>query len=173
MAFEAMHGMRSTDRTNEDTMKSKLIIVADLGLLRAYREVQNSNDRNPHLELIHELRPEAAHEKLSEQVTDSAGRFPRGGGVDGVSGDLSAGEKLHLETELERRLLETLAKTINSLLADENVGRCSLAASIPIHKQLLDALDPKARAKITQVLSSNLSKTNPSELPRHFERNAP
>jgi hypothetical protein len=39
-----------------------------------------------------------------------------------------------------------------------------------IHKQLLEALDPKAGAKIGQVLASNLAKTDPSELHAHFER---
>lgn len=41
---------------------TKLIIVADLGLLRAYREVQGLGDREPHLELTEELKPEAAHQ---------------------------------------------------------------------------------------------------------------
>ena len=48
----------------------KLIIVADLGLLRVYREVKRPQDREPHLVLIEELTPEAAHEKRSDQVTD-------------------------------------------------------------------------------------------------------
>jgi hypothetical protein len=70
-------------------MNTKLIIVADLGLLRAYREVQGPTDRQPHLELIEELKLERAHEKLSDQVTDQAGRFPRGGGAGNIPGDLS------------------------------------------------------------------------------------
>src|SRR5258705_6552637 len=123
-------------------MNPKLIIVADLGLLRAYREIQALGDREPHLQLIAELRPEAAHEKLSQQLTDQAGRFPKGGGATIVAGELSAGERLGLETEQDRRLIGQLAEKINTLLENEAVTSCSLAASAPIHKQLLDAIAP-------------------------------
>jgi len=151
-------------------MNTKLIIVADLGLLRAYRQTQTDADRQPHLKLVAELEPEAAHEKLSDQVTDQAGRFPRGGGAAGIPGDLSAGEQLHQETEQNQRLIKRLAVKINALLADDSVTDCGLAVSAPIHKQLLDALEPKARDKIRQVLASNLAKTNPNELLGHFEK---
>jgi hypothetical protein len=151
-------------------MNEKLFIVADLGLLRAYREVQGPHDREPRMELIEEVVPESAHKRLSEQVTDQAGRFPRGSGADIVTGDLSAGERLNLETEQNRRLIERLAEVINTLLANHDVAQCSLAASAPIHNQLLDALDPKLREKISQVLASNLARTEPRELVRHFTK---
>lgn len=148
----------------------KLIIVADLGLLRAYREVNRPQDREPHLELIEELTPPAAHAKLSDQVTDQAGRFQRGRGADITTGDLSAGERLNLDAEQSRRLMNRLAETIDTLLADEAVTDCWLAASAPIHKQLLDALNPMAREKISRVLASNLAKTAPGELRGHFAK---
>lgn len=151
-------------------MNNKLIIVTDLGLLRAYREVQHPQDHGTHLELIEEVHLEAAHEKLSEQVTDQAGRFPRGRGADTTSGDLSAGERLHMEGEFSRRLIHRLAGKINTLLVNGEVDRCSLAASAPIHKQLLNTLDPKARQEINQVLACNLARTDPRELSGHFAK---
>jgi hypothetical protein len=151
-------------------MNKTLIIVADLGLLRAYRETQNVADRQPHLELIEEVKLESAHQKLSDQGTDHAGRFPRGSGGANISGDLSAGESLNSEAEQSRRLISQLAGRINTLLAEDDVTRCSIAISGAIHNQLLEALDPKARAKIVQSLASNLTKTDPSELHAHFER---
>lgn len=151
-------------------MNETLLIVADLGLLRAYREVQNLADRKPHLELIEEFEPESAHQKLSDQVTDQAGRFPRGGGAAHTPGDLSAGENLHAEAEEERHLIGKLAARINTLLADKTVKRCSIAISGAIHLQVLEALDPKARAKIGKVLASNLAKTPPRELQAHFAK---
>ena len=149
-------------------MNKTLLIVADLGLLRAYRETRNVADRQPHLELIEELKLEGAHQKLSDQVTDQAGRFPRGGGGANIAGDLSAGESLNAEAEQNRQLISQLAGRINALLADNAVTSCSIAISGAIHKQLLEAIDPKARAKIGQVLASNLAKTNPNELQAHF-----
>ncbi len=154
-------------------MNTKLIITADRGLLRAYREVRGFADRQAHLELIDELKPEAAHEKLSDQMSDQAGRFPRGSGAANIAGDLSAGERLPIETEQSRRLIELLGGRINTLLEDDGVGHCSLAASAPIHKQLIEALSPKARGKIGQVLASNLAKTDASELPGYFARAEP
>jgi hypothetical protein len=151
-------------------MNKTLIIVADLGLLRAYRETQNSADRQPHLELIEELKPESAHQKLSDQLTDQAGRFPRGGGAATVPGNLSAGESLNSEAEQNRRLISQLAGRINALLADDDVTRCSIAISGAIHNQLLEAIAPKARAKIGQVLTSNLTKIDPTKLHAHFEK---
>lgn len=151
-------------------MNKTLLFVADLGLLRAYRVTQNNADRQPHLELIEELKPESAHQKLSDQVSDHAGRFPRGGGAANISGDLSAGESLNAEAEQNRRLISQLAGKINALLRDDDVTRCSIAISGAIHNQLLDAIDPKARAKIDQVVASNLTKTDPTELHAHFER---
>jgi hypothetical protein len=153
-------------------MNKTLIIVSDLGLLRAYRETQNEADRQPHLELIEELKLESAHQKLSDQLTDQAGRFPRGGGAANISGDLSAGESLNSEAEQSRRLISRLAGRINTLLADDDVTRCSLAVSGAIYKQLLEALGPKARAKIVQSLASHLTKTDPQALAGHFARAA-
>jgi len=151
-------------------MNSKLIIVADLVLLRAYRQSQNANDLQPHLQLIAELKPKAAREKMSDQVSDQAGRFPRGGGAGGASGDLSAGESLQQEGEQEHRLIQRLAETIDALLADDEVTGCLLAVSAPIHQQLFDVLKPNTRDKIRQVLASNLAKADPTELLGHFEK---
>jgi len=151
-------------------MPSKLIIVADRGLLRAYRQTQNATDRQPHLELIAELKPASAHIKLSDQVSDQAGRFPRGGGKGATPGDLSAGEQLHQAAEQDHRLILQLAGKIDALLADSQVTDCSLAVSAPIHKQLFNALQPTTQCKIRQVLASNLGKTDPSELLGHFEK---
>ena len=153
-------------------MNNTLLIVADLGLLRAFRETQNAADRQPHLELIEELELEGAHQKLSDQLTDKAGRFPRGRGAKNISGDLSGGESLHSENEQNRRLIAQLVERIDTLLADARVSGCSLAVSGAIHKQVLEALAPKTRAKIVQSLASNLTKTDPQELAGHFARAA-
>lgn len=150
----------------------KLIIVADLGLLRAYREVKHKQDHNPRLEPVDAVPQGAARELLSEQMSDQAGRFPRGMGANLISGDLSAGERLSLETEETRRLVNGLAETIAVLLGDEAATECWLAASAPIHKQLLDALTPEARGKISRVLASNLARTDPQELLGHFAKAA-
>jgi hypothetical protein len=147
----------------------RFFIVTDLGLLRAYREVSGAPNRPPHLALIDELRPDEAHERLSQQVSDQAGRFPRGAGDRNVAGDLSAGERHDLESEQHRRLLQQMAGRINQLLASDSVVACSLAASEPIHKQLLDALSHEARSKISKVVPANLVKLDPGDLRARFQ----
>lgn len=149
-------------------MKTKLIIAADLGLLRAYRVVQGREDRQAHLELVDELQPESAHQKISDQLSDQAGRFAKGSGVDGVPGDLGSGEQHDFRLEQHRRLIKLLAGKINSLLADESVAGCFLAASVPIHRRLLDQLAAPAHKKITTTLALDLAKSEPAELLAHF-----
>ncbi|MCC5845273.1 MAG: host attachment protein [Verrucomicrobia bacterium] len=151
-------------------MKKTIIIVTDLGLLRAYLKTDPDNGRPPSLERIEEWKPERARQKRSEQVSDQAGRFPQGAGAVNISGNLSAGESLNTETEQERRSIVELAGRINTLLADPAVTHCLLAVSAPIHKQVLAALEPAARAKITSVIASNLAKTDPGKLLGYFER---
>lgn len=159
---------------NNDTfspsMTSNLVIVTDLGLLRVYRVVQSATDCQPHLKLVDELKPESAHQKLAEQVTDGAGRFPRGGGVNHIAGDLSVGERHNLELEQTRRLIRLLAGKINSILEDDTVEGCWLSASAPIHLQLLDELNAIARSKVREALALDLTKDHPTNLIKKFRR---
>jgi len=149
-------------------MRTNLIIVADLGLLRAYRVVKGANDLQPHLELVDELRPESAHQKIADQVTDQSGRFSKGQGPAGVPGDMPAGEQHDLELEQRRRLVNLLADKIASLLAEEGIS-CALAVSAPIHRQLLERLAPPVRARIEQTLALNLTKESPDALLERFK----
>lgn len=159
---------------NTDTIippaKTSLVIVAALGLLRAYRKIQGQSDRQPHLELVDELRPEAAHQKVSDLQSDQAGRFAKGSGAGRVSGDLSSGEQHDLELEQHRRLIKLLAGKINDLLGVVSVATCSVAASAPILRRLLDQLAAPVRAKIATTLALDLTKSDPGELLAHFGR---
>lgn len=150
-------------------MSSNLIITADLGLLRAYQIVQGRMDRKPHLELVDELKPESAHQKVSDQLTDQRGRFSKGGGPGDMPGDLSAGEQHDYELEQRRRLTKLLAERISALLADDAVTTCYLAASAPIHLQLLEQLVAPARAKVVKTLALDLTKAAPADLLGHFQ----
>lgn len=149
-------------------MPSKLIIVADLGHLRAYRETRGMFDHGPHLELVAEADPDYVRGKRADQVTDRTGRFPKGSGPLNVQGDLSSGEQQTLQTELTRRAVKDLAERICLLLETHDVSQCSIAVSAPVHKQLLEALPPTARDKIRHVLPLNLVGANVQELQGRF-----
>ena len=150
--------------------KTSLVIVTDLGLLRAYRVIQGRTDHHPHLELVDELRPHVAHQKISDQLSDQAGRFAKGSGASIVPGDLSSGEPHDLDLEQPRRLIKLLAGKIHDLLADVSVATCSVAASAPILRRLLDQLTAPVRAKIAATLALNLTKSDPGELLAHLRR---
>jgi hypothetical protein len=150
-------------------MKDRLVIVADLGRLRVFKQVQGATDSKPHLEMLDEFTPASARVKLSEQLTDMAGRFPKGQGLAQGSGEMSAGERHTMETELQRRLMKLLADKINSRLELPEVENCYLAASGEISNDLLAQLTPKARSKVQKSIPRNLSKIDPNDLLQHFE----
>lgn len=145
----------------------QLIIATDLGLLRVYRVVRGGPGRGPHLALVEEFRPPEGNLKLSEQVSDQPGRFPgakRPGGA-----ILSAGERHDLRQEKGRRLLREMARRIDSHLENPEVESACLAVSAPIRNQLLEALQPKLRDKITRVLPRDLTHAEPKEILSQFE----
>ncbi|HEV3099244.1 MAG TPA: hypothetical protein VGY75_05985 [Candidatus Udaeobacter sp.] len=54
-------------------MKSKLLIVADLGLVKAYK-LDFTPNHTPRLEQLEEIELEEAHSRLLGKLTDEAGR---------------------------------------------------------------------------------------------------
>ena len=149
-------------------MKNKLVIVTDLGCFRAYRVDRSAGARSPRLKLIEEFTPENAHARLSEIVTDGAGRFPKGAGPQNVSGDMSSGERNDLVLEERRRLIKQVAARLEAQLAADDVESCRFAAASEINRQILDEVSPRARGKIAANVAGNLVKTDKSELLQRF-----
>lgn len=150
-------------------MTKKLLLVMDLGCLRAYQiDFSVGRARGPRLELIDEFTPENGSTRIGDNVTDIPGRFPRGAGPKNVMGDMSSGERNDLEQEEKRRMLRELGDRCEGLLADEDVDSCYFAAAREIHHQVLDALSPDVRRKIVKDVPANLVKTRPPELMAHF-----
>jgi len=149
-------------------MKNRLVIVTDLGCLRAYRQEDAAPDRGPRLELVEEFTPENAHARISDIMADSAGRFPRGGGAQNVSGDMSSGERNDLEREHRRRLIKQVGARLDALLGDEAVRTCLFAAGSEINAQLINELSPRARGKITGNVTGNFVKAGKAELLQRF-----
>ena len=150
-------------------MKKTLVVVADLGVFKAYRLDNGRPNRTPRLTLLEEYNNAGAHERLVDRVTDLSGRFPRSSGAPNLSGAMSDGERHNIELEQRKRLVRQLAQRLNSLMRSDDVEHCYLAASREINHPLLDELDPAVRVKIEKNLSADLTKTDKSELLRHFE----
>jgi hypothetical protein len=142
-------------------MKKKLVVVTDLAALKAYHLHQPEPDTSPRLDLVEALELSSAHEKMTDQVSDLGGRFGKGGGL--ASG-ASAGERHNFELEHRKRLVRQLTDKLSKLLSADTVVTCVFAASKEIHHQILDALEPRLRAKIERDIPADLTKLSKSEL---------
>src|SRR5579862_3873213 len=97
-------------------MIGKLIILADLGRLKAYRVSRDALTGNSKLELIENLDLAEAHGRMLDKVSDKAGRFP----VSAGSGGMSIGENHNFALEQQRRLVRQLGDVINDVVKREN-----------------------------------------------------
>ncbi len=148
-------------------MKNTLLVVADLGGLKAFKVENNQVHRTPRLELLEEFENAEAHGRLVDRVSDLSGRFPRGTGLK-AGGAMSDGERHNIELETRKRLVRQLAERLNNLARKAEVETCFLAASKEINHQLVDALEPQVRAKITKNLTADLTKVERAELLSRF-----
>src|SRR5215831_7981894 len=140
-------------------MKNTLVVVTDLGCLKAFKlennDLPNSTLR---LELLEQFNNAEAHGKLVDRVSDLSGRFPRRTSNSNMTGAMSDGERHNIELELRRRLVRQLAQRLNALARSKEIERCLLAASREINHQLLEELEPEVRAKIAKNIPADLTK---------------
>lgn len=145
-------------------MTDKLIVVADLGRVKAYRLSHDDMSPTPRLELVDDVQMAEAHGRLLDKVTDKAGRFPgKGTGPGGMS--ISENHNLTLETE--RRLLKKVAERIDGLVKNERVWY--LAAVKEINPRVVESLSPAARQSMVKNVSADLTRTPKEELLSHFQ----
>ncbi|MEI7939378.1 MAG: host attachment protein [Verrucomicrobiota bacterium] len=149
-------------------MKNTLVVVTDLACLKAYRLENNHPNKSLRLELVEEFNNAEAHGKLGDKVSDLSGRFPRRTGAQHTTGAMSDGERHNIELESRKRLVRQLAQRLNRLLGSKEVERCLLAASREINHQLLEELEPLARAKIEKNIPADLTKLDRAEILGHF-----
>ena len=147
-------------------MKNTLVVVADLGCLKAYWLDNNQLNRSPRLEPVEEFESPEAHSKLGDKVSDLGGRFSRGGGQPG--GAMADGERHNIELETRKRLVRQLARRLNLLARGKEVEHCLLAASKEINHQFLEELEPEVRAKIQKNVPADLTKLERGEILAHF-----
>lgn len=141
-------------------MKNRIVVVTDLGSLKAYRLANAQPGISPRLELLEDLHLNGAHQKLTDQVSDSGGRFGKGG----VGNGASAGERHNIELEHRKRLVKQITEKLADLLRPDEVEGCYFAASREIHHAITDALEPRLRAKLEKHLAADLTKLSKAEL---------
>lgn len=145
-------------------MPHKLIVLADLGRLKAFRVTRDEMTAHLHVELAEEISFLDGQEKLVDKVTDKAGRFPASGGTNGGG----AGENHNLQTEIQKRLIKRLGEGINDLVKRENPTVWHFAAAQEINQRIVDTLCSEAKAKLSKSVGSDLTKIGKAELLSHF-----
>jgi len=137
-------------------MNGKLVIVTDLGRLKAYR-FELTPQQTPRLELIEELCFDEAHGRLDNWVTDVAGR--RGGGQTGTGTPLIDANNLKLENE--RRIIRQISIHIEALIQRNDPEVIWLAAQKEINPRILEELPHGIRAQIEMNLPCDLVGAHP------------
>jgi hypothetical protein len=139
-------------------MTDKLVLVADLGRLKAYRLEENPRFSHPRMELLGDWETDVT-QHLSQAVTDQFGRFRN---------ELSDGEDHNLDLERRRRAVRSLARQISDLIERERPSECYLAADARIHQPILEKMDQRARATVQRNVLADLSKLRPEEIIDRF-----
>ena len=147
-------------------MRNKLVVVADLGHLKAYRVEYDDVSSHPRVALIENLDTNEADGRISDKITDEAGRFK---GARRYQEIRAAGERHNMELEFERRAVGQLAQNINRIVKREGSDDpVYFAAHKEINNQILQHLDPAVRARIERVVPEDLVKVNGLKLLQHF-----
>lgn len=144
-----------------------IVITADLGRLRAFRVVPNENHLENPNSILHEIEVDGIADppkRMSDMVSDQAGRFR----ADGSPGHAS-GESHAWEQEQERRCLEELGEAISKIVASSGSEGWALAAPKPIHARLVALLDEDVRLRLGEALEVDLCKEPILKIQSHFK----
>lgn len=144
----------------------RLIIAVDLGHFKAYK-VSTDSPGSPKIKLVESYDSIEGHGKLSEKVSDGAGRFSEGGGKNGAA--KGYGEPHNIELEAEKKAARLIAKDIVAIIAREGTKKWWFAAANKLNSLIMENLDPGIKAKMDKNINSNLTKTNKSEILKHFQ----
>jgi hypothetical protein len=145
-------------------MKDRLLIVADLGMLKAYR-LEFRNEGSPRMTQIEQLVLEAGQQHTTQQITDSAGRRAAPAGRMG-GGTMADAHNLELETK--RRGVRLIAQKIEDLLGSVAANGCWLAAQKEILRPVVDSIPQSLRPRIELQVPRDLTKLESRQVLEHF-----
>jgi hypothetical protein len=147
----------------------KLIITVDLGHFKAFRVKEEPVGKGK-IDLIESYDSMEAHGKLSDKITDQAGRFRLGGARDGITRAAGYGEPHNIKSEADKRLTKLIAKDINSLLSRENnYDAWYFAAPDEINSRILENLDPAFKSRLGKNVTANLTKFKKLDILKYFK----
>ena len=142
---------------------TSLIILADLGHVKAYRISKDELDPTTSLafENLADINLKNLHSRVSDRVTDKAGRHGYGPGSKALA------ESGREQDEAESRQLKEIAGVINDA-ASKDSGAIYFAAPKEIIKGLTASLNKKVAVRIRTKLPLNLLKAPKLDLLERF-----
>ncbi len=157
-----------TIHTHKPTLMNKLIIVANLGWVKAYLATQQDGDNKPSIELNKAVDLPDLHSRYASRDTDEVGRFPQGSPCRDQSG-MSYGERHNEALEAERSQLDHMVQVIVDLM--ESRQDCEVLMAIPktIHDQVLARIPEERSLQIERTLELDLVKASKADLLRRFQ----
>lgn len=142
-----------------------IIVTVDLGHFKAYRVTKEALE-SPRIELIETYDTLEGHGKLTDTLTDTAGRFRGGGGKDEVA--KGYGEPHNLVSEIRRKLVKKIATDINDLIKKEDCKNWHFAAGDKINREIVDKLEPKVKTRLTKNITADLTNVPRAEILGYF-----
>ena len=147
-------------------MRNKLLFVTDLGLFKAFRIIADEHSPQPRVVLLESFVPTGSHGKMSDKLTDEAGRFR--GGTLGTNAH-AYGERHNITLESDRRIVQMLVDRIVDICAREpELPFVYLAAHKEINNEIVQRLPGALQDNIIRNVLDDLTKTPPTELLEHF-----
>ncbi|MDD5406626.1 MAG: host attachment protein [Sulfurovaceae bacterium] len=138
-------------------LENTIIIVADLGELKAYKVHENDGSisgefkNSFRLEMIADENFIEGRKKMSDLVSDSSGRL-----------------KHYALEEKDKRVLKDIVHAIEEIVADKKPKQIFLAFPEEYNHHLMKKLEDNIKDLITKNLIHDLVKTDKSELLSHF-----
>ena len=140
-----------------------VVIVADLGELKAYSVEQHEGVVGNDIRVSHSLtllNDEVfieGRKKIGEVMSDSIGRIKHG-----------TLENSHLQSEREQRTLKEIAEDIESVVKHTKCTQLFLAFPKEHNNELLNALGEASKAVLKKNITSDLVKTDKNKILSHF-----
>jgi len=148
-------------KTNEH---KKLVILADMGKLRAFRLSPPGTALSPH------AKPEAIEEidlPARQRDTDNPGSFPQGRSVRETAG-MSPGEDHNKAGEFEKRSIEFIAREITGLIEAEGAMPWCLAAPASINKRIFELIPPPLQDSLATNVTADLTHLPLADIEHRF-----
>lgn len=145
-------------------LENTIVIVADLGELKAFKVEKNEGVVNNEmkisysLNLINDENFINGRKKPGELLSDGSGNFDQG-----------TLENHHAKTERENRTIKDIAQDIDMIVQEMQPEQLFLAFPKEHNHELTDKLGQKTKAVLTKNITSDLVKTNKEKLLSHFE----